>query len=228
MSSSDPILQNLNRRFDHTSLKSDLDAAGIEHLCEEARQYSFYSVCINPVWVSLATRLLKDSDVRITTVCGFPLGANRTDIKAAEAAKGIADGAHEIDMVANIAWLKTGDISRAAEEIRVVRGAMPGEAVLKVIIECALLTPDRQREAVKAVIDGGAEFVKTGTGFCDPVTVKQVRTLHEAAAGQIMVKAAGGIRTLAQCRKLLAAGADRLGCSSSAAIIRELAAEESA
>ena len=225
MTAADSFLHELQRCFDHTNLKADLDSTGIERLCEEARQYSFHSVCINPVWVSFAARLLKGSDVRITTVCGFPLGANRTDIKVAEAAGSIADGAHEIDMVANIAWLKSGDFKQAAQEIQAVRNEMPKEAVLKVIIECALLTPDQQHEAVNAVIDGGAEFVKTGTGFCDPVTAEQVQTLHEAAAGRVKIKAAGGIRTLDQCRTLLKAGADRLGCSSSVAIMRELAAE---
>ncbi|MBD3258433.1 deoxyribose-phosphate aldolase, partial [candidate division GN15 bacterium] len=166
------VIGNLNRRFDHTNLQPDLGPQGVQTLCMEARQYGFWSVCLNPIWVPLAARFLQDSAVKVTSVSGFPLGANRTDLKTMEAVKGTMDGANEIDMVANITWLTDGEATRARDEIAVIRQELPKDVLLKVIIECGRLTEDQQREAVMAVIDGGAEFVKSGTGFYSPVTVE--------------------------------------------------------
>lgn len=216
------LLHHLNRRFDHAALRPEVDEAAIRKLCDEAREYGFYSVAVNPVWVGTAADALRGRDVKILTVSGFPLGASRSDVKLIEAAKGVSDGAHEIDMVANIGWLAASRFYPAEEEIAEMRKALPHNVILKVIIEAGCLTEMQQIEATKAVINGGAQFVKTCTGFFGSATVQQVRTLHKAAGGHIEVKASGAIRTLEQCRQLLEAGATRLGSSSSVAIMQEL------
>jgi len=217
------VLKDLNRRFDHAALMPQTTEADIVTLCREAMEHDFYAVAINPVWVALARETLADSRVRILTVCGFPLGASRTDIKQIEALKGVYDGAHEIDMVANIGWLQADDFISAEREIAQIRDNLPHNVALKVIIEAGILTDQRQIEATKAVINGGAQFVKTSTGFFGGATVEQVLRLVETAAGRVEVKASGGIRTLKQCRQMLEAGATRIGSSSSVSIIKELA-----
>jgi deoxyribose-phosphate aldolase len=216
------VLTDLNRRFDHSLLSPEVDESSIINLCHEAVDYDFYSVAVNPVWVRMAADELAGTNVRVLSVAGFPLSAARPDVKAFEATKGVADGASEIDMVANIGWLSADRYGDVEEEIRLVREALPYNVVLKVIIEAGKLLPQQQREATKCVINGGAQFVKTCTGFFGSVTVEQVGTLVEAARGQIEVKASGGIKTLRQCRDLLEAGATRLGSSSSASIMEEL------
>jgi deoxyribose-phosphate aldolase len=215
------ILTDLNRRFDHALLMPEVDEKAVVRLCDEARQWNFHSVAINPVWVPTAGTALQGSSVKVLAAVGFPLGANRTDIKLAEAVKSVADGAHEIDMVANIGWLASGEMSKAESEIRRIREALPFNIVLKVIIEAGKLTDEQQVTATKAVINGGAQFVKTCTGFFGVTDVDQVRRLFRAAAGQIEVKASGGIRTVEHCRHLLEAGATRLGSSSSVSIMQE-------
>jgi deoxyribose-phosphate aldolase len=217
------VLHNLHRRFDHAALKPDVDEAAISKLCDEAREYKFYAVAVNPVWVPTAREALQGSNVKILTVSGFPLGASRTDIKVMEAVKGVRDGAHEIDMVANIGWLVSDRFSQAENEIAEVRKALPYNVVLKVIIEAGFLSEKQRIEATRAIINGGAQFVKTCTGFFGNATVPQVRTLIKAACRQVEVKASGGIRTLEQCRQLLEAGATRLGSSASVAIMKEFA-----
>ncbi len=216
------ILDGLHRRFDHAALKPEVDEKAIRTLCEEARAYEFYSVAVNPIWVPLAKKALQGSGVKVLTVSGFPLGAARSDIKVAEAVKGVEDGADEIDMVANIGWLVSGRYVEVEREIAAVRGALPSSVVLKVIIEAGKLTEAQQIDATKAVINGGAQFVKTCTGFFGGATVEQVVTLFCAAEGKVAVKASGGIRTLEQCRALLGAGAVRLGSSASVDIMKEL------
>jgi len=215
------ILHNLNLRFDHAALRPEVDETAIRKLCAEAREYEFYSVAVNPVWVKAARDALRETGVKILSVSGFPLGASRTDVKVIEAAKGVSDGAHEIDMVANIGWLAANRFYQAEKEITEVRKALPHNVILKVIIEAGCLNKAQQIEAIKVVINGGAQFVKTCTGFFGGATVEQVRTLHDAAGGQIEVKASGGIRSLEKCRQLLEAGATRLGSSASVAIMQE-------
>lgn len=213
--------KRLNQYFDHAALKSETSEKEIIILCGEARRYDLFAVAINPVWVATALKELDGSKVRIVTVCGFPLGASRTEIKIAEAVRGVGDGAHEIDMVANIGWLVEGRLSKVEKEIAEIKGNLPYNIILKVIIEASKLSEQQQVNATQAVINGGAQFVKTSTGFFGGATAAMVATMHRAAAGQVQVKAAGGIRTLEQCRELLAAGATRLGSSSSAAIMEE-------
>ena len=220
----DSVLVDLHRRFDHALLTSEADEKGIIRLCSEARQFHFYAVATNPVWVKLAADELRGSDVRVLSVAGFPLSASRSDVKLYEATKGVADGASEIDMVANVGWLVSSRYREVQEEISLIRRGLPYNVVLKVIIEAPKLTPQQQSEAVKCVINGGAQFVKTCTGFFGGATVEQVATLTAAAQGKIAVKASGGIRTLDQCRQLLKAGATRLGSSASVSIMKELTA----
>ena len=215
------LLKDLNRRFDHAALKSDVDEKAVLKLCEEAVEYDFFAVCVNPVWVKIAAEKLNGTNTKVVSTAGFPLGANRTDIKAVEAAKSVKDGASEIDMVTNIGWIKSGDFEKVEKEIAEVRKSIPFNVLLKVIIEASLLTQLELNEATKAVIAGGAQFVKTGTGFFGDATVEQVQTLLKAAGGKIEVKASGGIKTLEKCQKLLSAGAVRLGTSSSVQIMRE-------
>ncbi|HUV30334.1 MAG TPA: deoxyribose-phosphate aldolase [Acidobacteriota bacterium] len=217
----DLLPRDFNCRFDHAALKSSLDQSDIVTACWEAGECNLYAVAVNPTWVAFATRFLQKSQVKVCSVVGFPLGASRTDVKLMEAAKAAGDGAVEIDMVANIGWLASGEFSRAEAEIRKIRDGLPYNVLLKVIIEAPELTEKQQQDATRAVINSGAQFVKTGTGFYGPATVDQVRTLHQTADGRIQVKAAGGIKTLSQCRELLQAGADRLGSSSSVRIVEE-------
>jgi len=194
---------NLTRRIDHTALKSSVTETDIITLCREASEHDFFAVVVNPVWVKPAVQQLSGSRTIVCSVAGFPLGANRVDLKMKEAALAAEDGAIE-------------------DEIRQVRGIIPAEVALKVIIEAGHLSHTQQTSATRAVINGRAQFVKTGTGFGEGVTVDQVRNLCSAADGRIQVKAAGGIRTLEQCRHLIEAGASRLGTSSSVRIMAEL------
>jgi deoxyribose-phosphate aldolase len=219
-------LADLNRRIDHAALRSRVDETAIEQLCAEALKYHFYSVAVSPCWIRQVAIFLEGSEISICSVAGFPLGANRTDVKVKEAAEAASDGAHEIDMVANIGWLVSDRVSLAEREIKAVRDALPYNIILKVIIEAGELTQQQQTSATQAIVNAGAQFVKTGTGFLDGATAQQVQTLFRAARGQIEVKAAGGIRTVARCRELLGAGAARLGSSRSVQIMEELRAGE--
>ncbi|HEX2897921.1 MAG TPA: deoxyribose-phosphate aldolase [candidate division Zixibacteria bacterium] len=222
------ILQDLNRMLDHSALKPDVNEKAVIQLCEEAIKYNFCAVCVNPVWARLAADRLKGISIKVVSTVGFPLGANRTDVKATEAAKAVSDGASEIDMAANIGWIKSGEFKKLEDEIAEVRRSIPSNVILKVIIEAPLLTPDEQLKATKAVISGGAQFVKTGTGFFGDATVEQVKNLARAAGGKILVKASGGIKTLEQCRVMLEAGASRIGTSSGVQIMDQYSRPKSA
>ena len=213
---------NLNRYFDHAGLRPEINERAIIKLCNEAIEYNFFAVAINPIWVRTAAEIVQGTDVKVVSTVGFPLGANRTDIKVDEAARAVSDGADEIDMVANIGWLKSGEFAKIEQEIKNVRKSIPFNVLLKVIIECSLLTKPEQISATKAVINGGAQFVKTGTGISGGVTPEQVKTLFDAAGDQIEVKASGGIKTAGQCQELIECGASRLGSSSSVTIAQEL------
>lgn len=216
----------LARRIEHTNLRPDASEADIRCVCSDTLQHGLLAVVVNPVWVPEAFRELKDSPVSVVTVAGFPLGASRPEVKLVEAVRGAIDGAAEIDLVANIGWILAGEWQRAEDEISQVRKTLPHEAALKVIIEAPLLTKEQQIDATTMVINAGAQFVKTGTGFQGGVTVEQVRTIAQAARGHVRVKAAGGIRTAQQCLSLIEAGAERLGSSSSVAIVRDLLSDD--
>jgi deoxyribose-phosphate aldolase len=211
----------LNRLFDYAALQPEVTEPDIARLCHEAISYDILAVCVNPTWVELAAHHLAGTKVRVVSVAGFPLGASLTATKVLESAEAVHQGAHEIDMVANIGWLVSNRFVEAEAEIRKVRRNLPDSVLLKVIIECSKLTPAQQIETVRTVINGGAQMVKTGTGFFGGADPEMVARLANAAAGQIAIKASGGIKTADQCRKLIAAGAVRLGSSSCITILNE-------
>ena len=215
------VLKDLPRRFDHAALKPEVTEADIIALCDEAAEHDLFGVAVNPVWVSPCRERLTGSRVHVVGVAGFPLGANRTDIKIEESVRAVSDGAQEIDMVANVGLLADNRFAEAENEICAVRRSLPFNVLLKVIIEAGLLTEKQQHEATRAVVNGGAQFVKTSTGFFGGATVEQVQVLVKAAKGEVEVKASGGIRTLEDARMMLEAGATRLGSSSSVGIVRE-------
>lgn len=211
--------------IDHTLLRADASREEIERLCAEARQYGFAAVCVNGCWVELASWRLEETDVKVATVVGFPLGANDSDVKRFETETAVEHGAHEIDMVLNIAWLKAREDRKLFREIRDVVEAAEGRTV-KVILETALLSEEEKRLGCALAKAAGARFVKTSTGFGPGgATVEDVRLLREEVGPHFGVKASGGIRNLGSARALVRAGADRLGTSSGALIAQEEARE---
>ena len=213
----------LAKYIDHTLLKPEATRAQIGEILAQAREYDFASVCINPYWVKTAAEGLADSDVNVCTVIGFPLGANTTAIKVAEAKASIADGADECDMVLNIGELKGGNDAAVQADIAAVADAVHAEGkLLKVIIECVLLTDEEKVRACKLSAAAGADFVKTSTGFAGGgATVHDVALMRKTVGDKLQVKAAGGIHTYADAKALIAAGADRLGASAGVAIMKE-------
>lgn len=211
---------NLASYIDHTILKPQAVVDDIARLCKEAAQYQFTAVCVNPGYVDLAAHFLSGTGVKVATVIGFPLGATFGTVKFFEAKEAIKRKADELDMVMNIGAVKTGCWDAVTDEIRQVVTIADGKLV-KVIIEAGLLTDDEKRRACQAVIDGGAHFVKTSTGFGPGgATVADVKLLSEVAGGVIGVKASGGIRTRADAEAMIAAGATRLGTSAGVEIVR--------
>ena len=210
--------------IDHTLLKPEATAQQIEKLCAEARQYEFASVCINPVYVPLAHRLLAGSRVMVCSVIGFPLGATLPAMKAEEARLAILAGAQEVDMVIQIGQLKGGDYAAVAADIRgVVETAHSEAAVVKVILEMALLTRFEKIMGCLIAQAEGADFVKTSTGFGPGgATPEDVELMRRVVGPEMGVKAAGGVRSLADAQAMLRAGATRLGSSSGVKIMEEL------
>lgn len=207
---------NLNLLIDQTLLKPTATAKEIEKLCLEAKKYRFWSVCVNPVWVSLA----KKQGVRVSTVIGFPLGANATEVKVAETIKAGEDGADELDMVINLGWLKAGRRKLILDEVMAVAAAAEGK-VLKIIIETCYLTEREKVLAAKLAQAGGADFVKTSTGLgTGGATVNDVRLLRKTVGKDFGIKASGGIKTRAQAEALVKAGANRIGTSNGPEICR--------
>jgi len=210
----------LARCIDHTLLKADATREQVETLCREALQHGFAAVCVNPRFVPLCAQLLQGSEVAVCTVAGCPLGASDTEIKALEARRAVQLGATEIDTVIPIGALKGGQHAAVFRDIAAVRRETMGLAVLKVIIECVLLSDAEKTLAARICHDAGADFVKTSTGFAGGgATEDDVRLLRQTVGGTMGVKAAGGIRDRATAEAMLAAGANRLGTSSGVAII---------
>jgi deoxyribose-phosphate aldolase len=209
--------------IDHTLLKPDASQDEIAQLCFEARKYKFASVCVNPTNVKLCAQLLKDSDVDICTVVGFPLGATPTDVKVFEAQQAIREGATEVDMVINVGAVKSRDYELVERDIAsVARVCHAGNAILKVIIEAALLTDEEKVVACQLAKVAGADFVKTSTGFGPGgATPEDVALMRKVVGPSIGVKAAGGIRTYQDAQRMIAAGASRLGASASVRILQE-------
>jgi deoxyribose-phosphate aldolase len=211
--------------IDHTLLKATATADQIRLLCAEAQAYQFAAVCVNPVWVSLCAELLKGSPVKVCAVVGFPLGADLTDAKRFETERCVALGAGEIDMVIHVGALKAQDFAGVRDDIAaVVSGAHAGGALVKVIIEAAYLTDEEKVAACVLAVQAGADFVKTSTGFGPSgATAADVALMRRVVGPDIGVKAAGGIRSAADFRSMVAAGANRIGASAGVTIMAELA-----
>lgn len=204
----------LNKYIDHTLLKAEATKAQITKLCDEAKEYDFKTVCINPSWIEYAVKELKDSDVGVCTVIGFPLGAMTSEAKAFEAKDAIEKGAAEVDMVLNIGRLKDSDYDYVVKDIKAVKDAC-GDTPLKVIIEACLLTDEEKVTASKACVDAGADFVKTSTGFSTGgATIEDVKLIKETVGDRAKIKAAGGVRSYEDLLAMIEAGADRIGTSS--------------
>ncbi len=219
------------RRIDHTLLKPQATAADILRLCDEARMAAMAAVCVNPVYVPLAAERLTGSDVRVCTVVGFPLGATATAVKVLEARLAIESGAREIDSVMFVGGLKGGDETAVLDDLRAVAEVCRSTGALcKVILETCLLTDEEKDRAVELAARSGAHYVKTSTGFgAAGATVEDVTRLAARAHPLgVCVKASGGIRSLDDALRMLAAGADRIGTSNGAAILRELEGRTSA
>ncbi|MBD3385776.1 deoxyribose-phosphate aldolase [candidate division KSB1 bacterium] len=219
--------KDICQAIDHTLLKPDATEPKIIALCEQAINYNFTSVCVNPVWVSTCKTLLKNSSVDVCTVVGFPLGANLTKIKVAETLQALNDGADEIDMVLNVGQLRSGNYDAVYNDIRnVVTTA--SLAVVKIIIEACLLSKEEKITACSLALHAGAGYVKTSTGFSLHGAVAGDVALMRRVVGEKMgVKASGGIRDLETTKKMLIAGADRIGTSSGLDIIEQFIKEES-
>lgn len=210
----------LNKYIDHTLLKADATKEKIQQLCEEAKQYNFASVCVNTYWVPFCKTLLADTDVKVCTVVGFPLGAMSTKAKAFETADAVDNGAEEIDMVINIGELKAGNYEVVRHDIATVVTAAKGHCV-KVILENCLLTREEIVKACELCVEAGATFVKTSTGFSTTgATVEDVRLMKETVKENCKVKAAGGVRNADDFAKMLEAGADRIGTSAGVALLQ--------
>lgn len=222
----------LCRMIDHTSLRAWASKADITQLCREAREYGFAAVAINSCWIPLAAEELKGTTVKVGTTIGFPLGACMTSVKAHEAAEAVRAGAGELDMVINVGWLKDGNYVGVRDDIRAVVEAARGEAqrmgtgvIVKVIIETCYLNEAEKVKACELVVEAGADFVKTSTGFgSGGATVEDIRLLYRAVGGKALVKASGGIQTYSQAKAMIEAGASRLGTSKGVAIVKEMEA----
>jgi deoxyribose-phosphate aldolase len=222
----------LAKTIDHTLLKAKATERSVRELCAEARQYGFASVCVNPAWVELCAKELSGSGILVCTVIGFPLGANASETKAAEARLAASQGARELDMVINLGAAKDGDWKAVEEDIRGVvkaggegaaHGGASSEVAVKVIIETCYLSESEKVKACEAAARGGARFVKTSTGFgTGGASVEDVRLIRKAVGDKLQIKASGGIRSYHDAIMMLDAGADRIGASSSIAIVSEL------
>jgi len=210
--------------IDHTLLRPDADQAAVEKLCNEALNYHFASVCIAPYFVPVAHTNLQGTDIRICTVIGFPLGYTHREIKVAEAGLALAQGAQELDMVINISALKSGQKQVVQDEIAaLVQLAHDKGAILKVIIETALLDDKEKIQLCEIVSASGADFIKTSTGFSTAgATLEDIHLMKKNCAPHLKIKASGGIRNLTWAKAMLSVGADRLGTSSGVAIMEEL------
>ena len=213
----------MNKYIEHTLLKQDATFTDLKKLFDEAIEHKFIGVCVNPCYVSMASKYLKDSGVKVVTVIGFPLGANTTDVKVFETQKAISDGADEIDMVINVTWLKSNKYELITDEIKKIKKACKDHN-LKVILETDLLTKDEIKTACELCIKGGADFVKTSTGFVKNgvgAKVEDVELMYNTVLPfGLKVKASGGIRDKETAEKMIKAGASRLGTSSGVKIVQ--------
>ncbi|QKS70461.1 deoxyribose-phosphate aldolase [Paenalkalicoccus suaedae] len=207
--------------IDHTQLKAETSVEQIEKLCNEAKEFQFASVCVNPTHVKLAAERLQGSGVDVCTVIGFPLGANTPEVKAFETTNAIENGATEVDMVLNIGALKDGNLELVERDMRAVQEAAQGKALTKVILETCLLTDQEKVTACEIAVKVGLDFVKTSTGFSfGAATVEDVKLMRETVGDQAGVKASGGVRSLADAQAMIEAGATRIGASAGVQIVQ--------
>ncbi|KGX88922.1 deoxyribose-phosphate aldolase [Pontibacillus litoralis] len=210
----------LAKMIDHTQLKPDTPKEKIVQICEEAKEYGFASVCVNPYWVSLCAELLQDTDVKVCTVIGFPLGATTPETKAFETKQAIEDGATEVDMVINVGALKTEDYDFVQRDIEAVVNAAGDKALTKVIIETSLLTEEEKVKACELSKQAKADYVKTSTGFSGGgATVEDVRLMRATVGPEMGVKASGGVRDREGAEAVIEAGATRIGASAGMEIV---------
>ncbi|WP_154973057.1 deoxyribose-phosphate aldolase [Priestia megaterium] len=214
--------QNITGIIDHTLLKADATEEQVTVLAQEAKEYSFASVCVNPTWVKKAAELLKDApEVKVCTVIGFPLGATTSAVKAFETTNAIENGADEVDMVINIGALKDKNYDLVQSDIQAVVDAAKGKALVKVIIETALLTDEEKEKVSELAVKAGADFVKTSTGFSTGgATVEDVALMRKTVGPDVGVKASGGVRGLEDAKAMIEAGATRIGASSGVSIAK--------
>lgn len=211
--------QNIANMIDHTVLKAFSSKEDVIKVCEEAKEYGFFSVCINPTHIELAKKELEGSKVKVCTVIGFPLGANTSEVKAFETKDAIAKGAHEVDMVINIGALKDKNYDLVYNDIKAVVDAANKEALVKVIIETCYLTDEEKQIACELSVKAGADYVKTSTGFgTGGSTPEDIKLMRDVVGPNVGVKASGGVRTTEDAIKVIDAGASRIGASASISI----------
>jgi deoxyribose-phosphate aldolase len=212
---------NINKLIDHTALKPNTNKESISKLIAEAKTYDFASVCVNPCWVELAHQELKNTDVKVCTVIGFPLGANTTEVKVFETKDAIEKGAQEIDMVINIAMLKDKEYDYVENEIHQIVEAAKDKAIVKVIIETCLLTDEEKIKACELSQKAGADFVKTSTGFSTGgATVHDIALMRKTVGAEMGVKASGGVHTHEEALAMVEAGATRIGASAGVKLLK--------
>lgn len=212
---------NINKLIDHTALKPNTNKESILKLIAEAKTYDFASVCVNPCWVALALQELKNTDVKVCTVIGFPLGANTTEVKVFETKDAIEKGAQEIDMVINIAMLKDKEYDYVENEIHQIVEAAKDKAIVKVIIETCLLTDEEKIKACELSQKAGADFVKTSTGFSTGgATVHDIALMRKTVGAEMGVKASGGVHTHEEALAMVEAGATRIGASAGVKLLK--------
>lgn len=218
-------MNDIASMIDHTILKPEATKEEIKMLCQEAIEYKFAAVCINPFYVNLCSDLLKDTDVKVATVIGFPLGANTTEVKVFETEDAIKNGADEIDMVINIGALKDKDYETVKNDIeKIVKAAHAHkDVIVKVIIETALLEKDEKTRACELSMEAGADFVKTSTGFSTAgATTEDIALMKSVVGDNLEIKASGGVRDVETAKAMIENGATRLGTSSGVKIVKEL------
>ena len=212
---------NINKLIDHTALKPNTNKESILKLIAEAKTYDFASVCVNPCWVALAHQELKNTDIKVYTVIGFPLGANTTEVKVFETKDAIEKGAQEIDMVINIAMLKDKEYDYVENEIHQIVEAAKDKAIVKIIIETCLLTDEEKIKACELSQKAGADFVKTSTGFSTGgATVHDIALMRKTVGAEMGVKASGGVHTHEEALAMVEAGATRIGASAGVKLLK--------
>ena len=213
---------NYANYIDHTLLRANCSEKDIKNLCNEAKEYEFFSVCINPCFVKAAKKFLKGSNVKVCTVIGFPLGANSSKVKLLEVKKAISDGADEVDVVFNISKFKDKKYSYVEKELSKIVQVCSKKVLVKVIIETCYLSIEEVLKACQLVYECGVDYVKTSTGYgSDGANVEVVARMKEVCKDKLKIKASGGIRTLSQVEQFILAGAERIGTSNGVSIVKE-------